>query len=471
MFEERRQHPVTVLVYFAKQIKHMAIPFLVFLISVAADGGSLPPWYAIVSVLGAMVLLNVLIACWRWFFFRYAFKDGALHIKKGAVLRKQRHIKNERVQTVNAKAGILLRLLELLSLSIETAGGTEEPEVTIHALTHEEAEGLEEALRGETRAVKDEEDKMENKGKTIDFPRLLIAALTSGGVGAFLLLIFAVFAQVVFFIPDHIMEDVSATVIGAGVLAFVGLGVMLLLTSWGLSVVRYIFRYAFFRVKRANGEIRIEHGLLVKRRFNVKTHRIQALSVVEGMLRQPFGFATIELEVAGGGKYEDSFKVVLYPLLAKNDIQTFLEDTLSEYAATFDLRPLPRRAFRRYMIRLHLLYLPFLPLFVFFPLTMLAFLLVPFTTLLAYLRYRDAGVAVEGSLLVSRFRYLAKTTALMHKDRVQTIRLQRNILQRLRKLSTLQSTVLSAPSKTTFQVKDIAEETGDSVYEWYSRHA
>ncbi len=468
MSEARRQHPVTILLYFLRQMKHMAIPFLVFVISVVADGGSLPPWYLMVLVFLGMVVVNGGIAFWRWFFFHYAFRDGALDIKRGAVLRRQRHIKSERVQTVNAKAGVLLRLLGLVSLSIETAGGTEEPEVTIHALTHDEANVLEEGLRGETEAVSTEE-----KGNAIEitFPRLMLAALTSGGVGAFVLLIFAVFAQVVFFIPDGLLQEVGENIVAAGVMAFVLLGFVLFLISWFLSVVRYVFRYAFFRVERVNGEIHIEHGLLVKRRFTVKTHRIQALSVVEGLLRQPFGFATIELEVAGGGKYEDSFKVVLFPVLAKSEIQSFLDKTLSEYALNFTLTPLPKRALRRYMVRIHLLYLPLIPLFVFFPLTMLLLLLVPMTTLLAYMRYKDGGVAVEDAHLVSRSRYIARTTALMHKNRVQALAIQRNILQRWRKLSTLQSTVLSAPSKTTFQVKDIEETQGERVYKWYSRHA
>lgn len=60
-----------------------------------------------------------------------------------------------------------------------------------------------------------------------------------------------------------------------------------------------IFWYRFtYRVE--DGELRIEHGLFVRKKRYIPFERIQSLDVSEGILQRPFGLVKVKVETAGG---------------------------------------------------------------------------------------------------------------------------------------------------------------------------
>ncbi len=77
---------------------------------------------------------------------------------------------------------------------------------------------------------------------------------------------------------------------------------------------------------------------------------MQAVLVVEGILRRPFGLASLRVEVAGF-KAEAAAAQTLFPLLRRRDVPGFLAALLPEHAAGLDgLAPPPPRAWRRYLL-------------------------------------------------------------------------------------------------------------------------
>jgi len=471
MSEPRRQHPLVILVNALKGLRHMLLPAAAVFVVRGLDQGFVWSWWILLAVAG-LFALSVIVALWRWFFFWYYYQDNALHTKSGCFIKKHRHIKRERVQTVNLRAGLIYRAFSLATLNIETAGGYQEPEIKVEALTLPTARALQAELKGSKKENSGEEEDVEEKETGLyhaDLKTLFVAGMTSGGVGVVMSIALAVFSQFFFLIPDDWIEDVVTAGIGASLLVLALVLFSFFLASWIVSIVRYIIRYAFFTVDFDGEELQITHGLIIRRQLSLKLYRVQAVSIIEGIIRQPFGFATVELEVAGGSAYDEGTRVTLFPLLRRNQVDDMLAQTLPSFVYRGSLNEIPPRALRRYLFR-GLAPLLVVPIGAYFhPLAWLGLVLAPPLFALAWLRYKDAGYALDNDRLITRSRVLSRTTGRVARPQIQAFAVNRNILQRLRRLATIQQTVVSAPSKMVYQVKDL--EAGDAVglFSWFSR--
>jgi putative membrane protein len=127
-------------------------------------------------------------------------------------------------------------------------------------------------------------------------------------------------------------------------------GAGLLAAAWLLSVAGSLVAFAGFTVMRDGDRLRIRRGLLERRDATVPVERVRAVVVVEGVLRRPFGLASLRVEVIGHAK-EASAAQALFPLLRRGEVRPFLDELLPELAdAVDDLAPLPGRALRRYVL-------------------------------------------------------------------------------------------------------------------------
>ncbi len=220
-------------------------------------------------------------------------------------------------------------------------------------------------------------------------------------------------------------------------------------------------------MQKHGDELLIERGLFVKKTLRLKQHRIQAISVSEGLLRQLFKLATIELEVAGGNDYQADFKVTLIPVFHRRDIQELLHRFLPDYAVNFSLKPLPKRALRRYIIRASLPFIVVLIAGFFTPYAWLGFMLLPFSIAMGVLRYKSGGFYFNDDVLVQRSRVVARNTVIVQRKHMQSLHFYQTILQRFRRLLTTAFTVMSSPTHKTFTLKDIDFDDFYQLSDWY----
>jgi putative membrane protein len=81
-------------------------------------------------------------------------------------------------------------------------------------------------------------------------------------------------------------------------------GILLLVIGFGI-LTWYRFTY---RIE--NGELRIEHGVFIRRKRYIPFERIQSLDVSEGILQRPLGLVKLKVETAGGAGTEDAEAVL-----------------------------------------------------------------------------------------------------------------------------------------------------------------
>src|SRR3712207_1739442 len=108
----------------------------------------------LILVLLIAVLISVFSALWgvlSWQATTYRVSGGAFHLKRGVLQKSERSLPLEHVQSVSAVRGVVQRLFGVVEVRVEAAGGGEEPEITLPALSRSAAEALREALVGARR--------------------------------------------------------------------------------------------------------------------------------------------------------------------------------------------------------------------------------------------------------------------------------------------------------------------------------
>ncbi|MDM5187397.1 PH domain-containing protein [Bacillus sp. DX4.1] len=469
----KRQHPITILLEL--KISHL-LPGIIPLISLKGD---FPFWYMIPI---AIFVATILFAFINWYYKIYWVEDNVLHIKHGMFVKKESYLNKERVQTINTSSNVIYQLLGLTRLKIETAGGGNEPEVALAGIKEEEAKDLI-ALLNEGQSIKNEKQEESNNPTAetnatvykLTIKEILLASVTSGQFGllfSFLL----VFAQELYeYIPKSILNPIEKYVKDSDVYGWVYMAVVLLFISWLISTISYALKHANFTVYRRGNEVRISQGLLEKKELVLKLHRIQAITIKEAILRQPFGYCSVHVEIIQSVE-KDNMNVTLHPLMKKRDVQKLLEYLQLPYEMEENVTRLPKKAMRRYLIYSWIFFvilaLPITGVSIYFKQYIGLFLLIPvflFFTLLGYGKYITGGYALQRDQLTLVYRGIAKHTGLVKKRHVQSMTKSQTYFQRKDQLCTFMFAVACTGAGRHYELKHTRLEDVDRIHNWYKQ--
>ncbi len=470
--EPRHLHPAAMLIDAIKTIRRSLSAFVVPGIAVLASRG-LSIQTIVLIVLGALIVA-VLAALWGFLSWRattYEVSGGAFHLRWGVIQKNERTIPLEHVQSVDTVQGIVQRFFGVVELRVETAGGgTSEPDASLPALGRADAEALRREIEGARR------EPVEEAAKTTVLRRLgsrelLIAGATSGQIGVAFSLIAVVSQLFDDLLSENLalrfFESLAPRSVAAALLLVAAFG----LFAWLLAIAGTILAHAGFTLSRERGFLYIKRGLLERREATIPLARIQAVRVVEGLLRQPFGLASLRVESAGYGE-ASGVSTTLFPLLAREDAETLLLDAAPEFAVAPTLAPLPDRALRRYVFRATapILILSAASALVsslsFDVVWSFAALLLAFpAAIYGWLRYRDAGWACQGGSLVVRSRLLARTTAIAPRGRLQSREVIVSPFQRRARLATFRAQVASGSGGAELRVTDLGSAAAGTLTE------
>jgi uncharacterized protein len=111
-------------------------------------------YYVIVSLLTLVAFPITLIALWIQFrTMRFRFDDEGVWRAQGLLWRREVNVAYRRIQDIHLTSGLLQRWMGLATVSIQTAAGSANPEVTIDGVL--EAEALRDFLYTKMRGVRD----------------------------------------------------------------------------------------------------------------------------------------------------------------------------------------------------------------------------------------------------------------------------------------------------------------------------
>lgn len=416
----------------------------------------------------------------RWWAFRYWVQDDELCVEQGILLRRRVFIPRDRIQAFNVSAGVLQRLFGLVRVQVKSAAAGSQAELS--AVSRTEAQRLRAQLipdglpaaTSATSATTSPEPVVETRWRMTP-QRLLFAASTSGQIGVILGGIGWVYTQVDQFVQERIIEWLETapwieSVQGTDVSVVAVLLVAGLALAWVLSVGGALLRYGGFAVTRRGRDLVVVRGLLERRETSIPVDRVQAIRISEGLLRQPFGFATIYVESAGHAE-ERGRSTYLHPCIHRSEWKRFLEEMVPEFAVEADLIRPPGRALRRFL---------FVPLLLTGSIALAATLLIPYgalawalpaaVALFQMLSWRDTGVGYSSdrNAVVLRSRFAQRVTAIVVRRRMQFASVAASFFQRRWRLATCYVGAASGASGRVFSARDLDEKDALSIFDWAS---
>ncbi len=436
MTDWRRFDRAAVVFDFLKALREGAVPVLV-LVVVGSDGLG----RALLYLAGGTVAATV-VAVVRWRTTHWRVTGAEVRRRSGVLGRQERSVPLARVQSLDAVQGPLQRALGVETLRVQSGGGRG-AEVVLTAVTPAEASALRAAVAG---VAGQEVVAAEPDGPVRRLARgeLLLAAVTAGQAGA-VAAVGGALAPVVNEVLDPSAGRLEAlerlapqTAAGWALVVAAALA-----ASWLIAIAGAVVAFSGFTLIRDGDRLRIRRGLLARRDSAVPVRRVQAVRVVEGVLRQPLGLASVRIETLGYGD-EPPANQTLFPLVRRRELAGLLEAYLPEHAVELGpvARP-PARALAGYVV-------PPAVVAVVAVVVGVAVADVPWWALAAVLpaagwgvaRWRAAGWRLGGGgAVVLRGRRLARWTLLLSARRVQVAEVGRSPLQRRAGLATVRLSV------------------------------
>ncbi len=519
----RRTHPATVAVRTAKMLWQMLLGVVAVVVFGSVGGGDAAlPIIAIAGIAMIVVLFMVGIAWLSWWRFEYGIVGTDLLIVQGLIVRSRRTIPIARVHGVNVKADPLMRVLGLVELVVQTAGGgANEPEARIGSIPLDQAEELRNALlydtpgpvaaemelhagapRGTTAEqlvgrdpvgrisdfrgafggteVRGREIRYEHK---VPLGRLIVGAATSNRVPLILAFGFAGAAQAIEIVGRTFVErtasraaEIALPVLVALVLA-IGLLVVVVATAIGVA------RDFGFTARRYETRIETEAGLLERRQISMPVPRIQAVRIEESFLRRLLGLATVHVDTAGLERSGQQARQVtsskaMVPVARAEEVPALMHGLLPEAEVFPRARAVPGRALRFYLIlptslaalvalavvgpAVWFVYRPGLP-WALGAVVLVALL----TALVRRLQWRRAGAGTNDVAVTLRSGVLGVKRVRLERSRIQSLAVRQNPFQRRVSLASLRTISVSGSSKATYGVSHLDEAEALRIMRWY----
>lgn len=468
MSEFKRQHPIAAITRVLDLIRQnfITIIILLFIGTSNTEGYFL---YFLLSGLGVALLGGI----FGWWVFKYRVYEDELQIHQGIVIKNKLYLSKDRIQVIDITEGVLQRLFGLVKVEVKTAGGGTET-ATISAISRDEAEALRTELRKKKNGFPEENTFIEDAEEEIlgtwklSTKDLVFAAFTSGNFGLIASILGAISGQLDQVINEETIAYIYEAAPGySNITVIATLVIAIIIISWTLSFLGVIFNYSDFRLQKTSRELIITTGLLERKHITVPFDRIQAVRFVEGIIRQPFGYGMIYVESAGFDQTQKGRSIVLAPFMASEDLSAFLAEFLPDYSEPkFEISP-PQNVLFRYIRRPNYLLLVAIPL-LWFLLDygwMIGFL-IPLLGYLGWLRYKDAALAVDDSIVRMRYRTLSRTVAIVKRNRIQNVELTKNPFQIRKNIQNLRVTVASGAGGMGFELADINDHDCLKIYNW-----
>lgn len=462
-----RLHPIAAVITVLKALRSLLPVLLVVIVTGRIEDSP-------VLIIGGIALFASLVeGIGGWLRYHYWVTGGELRVERGFFVRQRVSIPAERVQTVDSSAGLLQRVFGLVKVEVKTAAGTQ---VVMTAITEAAAERLRSALATQPSPDADATALPEVARFELTPRELLLAASTSGRLGVILSGMGWLYSQVDDFVEERLIEvlgtlNLADSVSRVGPLMLLGIAIATLLIAFMASVVAEVARFGGFSVVRTGDQLVIRRGLLERREVSVALDRIQAIRIVEGLLRQPLGYAAIIVETAGHAD-ERGQSTPLHPFLHRSRWQSLLRELTPGYDIEPELKRPPRRALSRFLVR------PFLAALLgaavvslSVPFGWLSFGLALGAPLLGWLAFRDTAVGISGQTLMLTRRTLRRTTAIVRRRRVQFSESSSSWLQRRRALADLTIAVASGTGGKHFSVPELDADLVDELVVWSSPSA
>jgi putative membrane protein len=439
-------HPLTMVVAGFNAVRNLLIPAVI----VFATGSQASLGMMLVFFLGLTVLQTLI----RYFTFTYRVEGGELTTRQGLIERRERRIPLTRVQDLRLEQGLIHRLLDVVDLHVETAGG-QGAEASLSVLSRADAERLRQAVfeqvaeltgRGVSGSIPAQPET--EVIRQLSTRELVLAGLTSNQAASALVIVLAGWQLLDDFLPEAAYQRLAKTSAGlldrwinqgdhANWLAIGSVALAFILVGMAISVVGSVVLFHGFTLARRGEDLHRSYGLITRRSSSLPRRRIQLLQIQETWLRRLLRLATLRVDTAGsapGQEHGREGRDVLLPVLPRNEVGPMLPVLFPDLDAPAPAwTDVSRCAIRRGTLK-GAVVLGLLAaiswgvqqhLWALWPLLML-----PAVYLINLLNFKHLGYALSDRFFWTRRGWLSRNTHLVPVRNAQTIVLRQNPFDR-----------------------------------------
>jgi putative membrane protein len=427
-----------------------------------------------IVVVGAAV--GYAVAAYRRF--EYELTADTFDIRSGVFARRNREIPLRRIQNVDISQNVVQRALGIAALSLETAGASGS-EANLRFLNKERAERLRSEISRLRRSETGEATEEEHAETVFEISdrELGLLALISADLRLFSGLVVLASFVAPSMVPmaesggfDIGFESILGTLFGPTIALISFFGAILVYGVINATV------YYGFTLSRSSAELRYERGLLQRYSGTIPLEKVQSLTVEENVIARALGYASLDIETAGGGgQQEQGASQSAIPLATRTRVFDLLNSVEAVGDVQFE-RP-PKRARQRYMARYAAVVTLFTGLLFLVQQAVWATLawwlalgLLLIVPPAAHLKWTHRGYVVGENHVVTRNGFWVRQTKVVPYYRVQTVLSSETVFQRRRHLGTVTVDTAGARSLLDNDARavDIDAETSERLREQVS---
>jgi putative membrane protein len=365
MPSEHRLHPLSFLFGVGAHLKDFALPLIVLLVTAGRSGLGWQGWFL------WLLIPYVVVAIGRTLSFSYHYDEHEMVIRTGFFFRNERHVPYARIQSVDGVQTVLHRLLNVVDVKVQTAGG-KEPEAIMSVLRMAAFEEMRRHVSDRHREAGQSAAAAEVEASDSAVPppsrgRTLLALstrelLTYGFVEGRGMVVIGTFFGIAWefgladkvpwpwFVDRVFLSDENqprelrggafralARAIFTGAdnlfisfLIAAATIVALLVVVRLLSMAWAAIRLYGFTLTRAGDDLRTAYGLLTRVEATVPLRRIQTLTLRQGPLHRLLRRTSARVDTAGdhAGQNAPPDRHWLAPLVATSELQALVSQVL-----------------------------------------------------------------------------------------------------------------------------------------------
>lgn len=307
------------------------------------------------DVVGYLVLgfaaFNLIGSILTYFRFYYYIRDNAIVLDKGVLKKTRTNIPFERIQTINFSQNLLHRLFNVVSVEIDSAGANKS-EISIDALSKDEAIALREYIMAEKEQLISESGTEEEKEISADkSPSELLLHLTPSdllkvgvsqnhlrSMGIIFAFVFTTINEITNNIGDFISDKFTQFedyAIHNTLFAFIVSAVLVIVISFLFSLGNSILKYYDLKLWMSKNGLKLVRGLLNREEVTINKNKVQMVSWSTNPIRKIFKMYTLQIAQASSSEVNAQKSKINVPGSYKKQVSRVINMVFpSEYLGT-----------------------------------------------------------------------------------------------------------------------------------------
>ncbi len=316
---EQRQAPIGLIIFSIEAIRKLVKVLWPILIPIIAGQGNsehtsvikqLIYFYGSIAIV-IFVMMNSLLSYW---FFRFQIIDGELLIKKGYLKKIRLSIPLDRIQTVNIKQNIFHKLLNLVAVEVDTAGG-KDVEVKFIAIKKIVADALKDEIQFNSNDIsknsKDSisDDIIDNNSKEIlalSLSDVIKVGLSENHLRSFAAILgigYWIYSQFQDYSGSQADEFVTSSTQAISnnhisIYLWGTLLILMFLISVLFSFILSFIRFYELKLTQLSNSFKLSFGLINTKEISIPMSKIQVISWHQNPFRQVLKFETLKIKQA-----------------------------------------------------------------------------------------------------------------------------------------------------------------------------